>query len=61
MITDDERTEIRRKIIDRLLPNANHMDRFRYVHGSHDEVLWYGLNGLNQEDQPNVVLGTGVQ
>jgi hypothetical protein len=52
MVTDEERIEIRRKIIDRLLPDANGMDRYRYIYGSHDEVLWYGL--IKQEGRPHM-------
>lgn len=59
MVTDEERIEIRRKIIDRLLPDANGMDRFRYIYGSHDEVLWYGL--ISQEGQPHTFLEVAVQ
>jgi hypothetical protein len=59
MVTDKERIEIRRKIIDRFLPDANGMDRDRYIYGSHDEVLWYGL--IKQEGRLHSPLEVVVQ
>jgi hypothetical protein len=53
-----DRVEIRREIIKRLLPEANPMDSFRYIHGGHDEILWYGLI---EEDRLSCSPGKGVQ